>query len=84
MEAPHCGSGLAEWAVIDSRFLQYFWRVNQQTLEILEQKSEIMTRIRQDFHMMLRGLDRDQEMELAIICFYEELSMRIVEEINSG
>lgn len=57
MGTPHCGSGLADLAVIGSKFLQHFRRVNYGTLEILQQKSEIMARIRQDFHTMLRGLD---------------------------
>ncbi|KAL2056045.1 hypothetical protein ABVK25_003687 [Lepraria finkii] len=81
MGTPHCGSGLAEWAVVGSKFLQYFRRVNQGTLEILQQKSEVMGRIRQDFHTMLRGRDRNKEKEIAIICFYEELPVRAIGEI---
>ncbi|KAL9632948.1 MAG: hypothetical protein Q9164_004993 [Protoblastenia rupestris] len=78
---PHCGSGLAEWAVIGSKFLQCFRQINQGTLEILQQKSEVMARIRQDFHTMLRGLGQQQEKEIAIICFYEELPMRNFGEV---
>ena len=81
MGTPHCGSGLAEWAVIGSRFFQHFRRVNQQTLEVLQQKSEVMARIRQDFHTMLRKWDQNKEREIAIICFHEELPMRAVGEV---
>ncbi|KAL6713033.1 hypothetical protein ACLMJK_009429 [Lecanora helva] len=78
MGTPHCGSGLGEWAVIGSRFLQYFRRVNQPILKILQQQSEVMTRIRQEFHTMLRGLDQSRERKIAIICFYEELPVRAI------
>ena len=84
MGTPHCGSGLAEWAVVGSKFLQYFRRVNQGTLEILQQKSEVMARIRQDFHTMLRGRDQSAERETAIVCFYEELPVRAVGEVIFG
>jgi hypothetical protein len=81
MGTSHCGSGLADLTVIGSRFLQYFRRVNHGTLEILQQKSEVMTRIRQDFHTMLRGRDQSKDREIAIICFYEELPVRAIEEV---
>ena len=82
MGTPHCGSGLAEWAVVGSMFLQYFRRVNQQTLEALQQKSEVMARIRQDFHTMLRERDQSRENAIVIICFYEELPVRTVGEVR--
>ena len=78
MGTPHCGSGLAEFAIIGSKFLQYFRRVNQGSLEILQQKSEVMARIRHDFHTMLRDRDRNNNKEIAIICFYEELPVRAI------
>jgi len=81
MGTPHCGSGLAELALIGSKFLQYFRRVNHGTLEILQQKSEVMTRIRQDFHTMLRGWDQSKDREIAIICFYEELPVRTIGKV---
>ena len=84
MGTPHCGSGLAEWAVIGSKFLQYFRPVNQGTLEILQQKSEVMARIRQDFHTMLRGWSQRRKREIAIIYFYEELPVRAVGEVKSS
>ncbi len=81
MGTPHCGSGLAEWAVIGSRFFQYFRRINQPTLKVLQQKSEVMARIRQDFHTMLRKWDQNKEREIAIVCFHEELPVRAVGEV---
>lgn len=81
MGTPHCGSGLAEWAVIGSRFIQYFRRVNQQTLEALKQKPEVMASIRQDFHTMLREMDQSRENTIVIISFYEELPVRTVGEV---
>ena len=69
-------------AVIGSKFLQYFRRVNHGTLEILQQKSEVMTRILQDFHAVLRDRDRSKDREIAIICFYEELPVRAIKEVS--
>lgn len=81
MGTPHCGSDHADLAVIGSKFLQYFRRVNHGTLEILQQKSEVMARIRQDFHTMLRGRDQCKDKEIAIVCFYEELPVRMIGEV---
>ena len=81
MGTPHCGSGLAEWAVIGSKFLQYFRQVSQQTLEVLKQKSEVMARIRHDFHTILRGLAQNKNGEIVIVCFYEEIPIRAVGEV---
>ena len=81
MGTPHCGSDLAELAVIGSRFLQYFRRVNHETLGILQQKSEVMARIQQEFHTMLRGRNQSKDREIAIKCFYEELPVRGFNEV---
>lgn len=81
MGTPHCGSGLAELAVIGSKFLRYFRQVNHGTLEILQQKSEVMARIRHDFHTMLRGRDQSRDRAIAIVCFYEELPVRTIGEV---
>ncbi|KAL8907714.1 MAG: hypothetical protein Q9171_005755 [Xanthocarpia ochracea] len=81
MGTPHYGSGHADLAVIGSKFLQYFRRVNHGTLEVLQQTSEVMARIRQDFHTMLRGRDQSKDREITIICFYEELPVRAIGEI---
>ena len=44
-------------------------------------KSEVMERIRQDFHAMLRGRDHIKEKEMVIVCFYEELPVRAIGEV---
>ena len=81
MGTPHCGSGLTEWAIVGSKLLQCFRRLNQSNLEVLQQKSEVMARIRQDFHTMLRGWTQRKKTEIVIVCFYEELSVRAVGEV---
>lgn len=81
MGTPHCGSGLTEWAIVGSKLLQCFRRLNQSNLEVLQQKSEVMARIRQDFHTMLRGWTQRKKTEIVIVCFYEELPVRAVGEI---
>lgn len=81
MGTPHCGSGLTEWAIVGSKLLQCFRRLNQSNLEVLQQKSEVMARIRQDFHTMLRGWTQRKKTEIVILCFYEELPVRAVGEV---
>ena len=73
MGTPHCGTDLADWARVGSQFLRYFQQVNWGTLEVLQHKSEVMSRIRQDFHTMLRERDQTKDAEFKIICFFEEL-----------
>ena len=41
-----------------------------------------MARIRQDFHTMLRGRDRTKNRDIVIICFYEELPVRVIGEVS--
>lgn len=84
MGTPHSGSGLGDLAVMGSKFLQYFRRVNHGTLEILQQESEVMARIRQEFHTMLRGREQTKDREIAIICFYEELPVGVVGTVTAS
>ena len=81
MGTPHCGSGLTEWAIVGSKLLQCFRRLNQSNLEVVQQKSEVMARIRQDFHTMLRGWTQRKKTEIVIVCFYEELPVRAIGEV---
>ena len=71
---PHCGAGLAAWAVVGSRLLRLLGKpVNQSTLEALRPQSEVMARIRRDFHTMLRAREEQRKPAIAIVCFFEEL-----------
>jgi hypothetical protein len=77
MGTPHCGSGLADWAVVGSRFLRYFRQTNMSTLEALRPDSEVMERIRNDFQIGVRGR-QGQQSETRLVCFFEELPMPVV------
>ena len=81
MKISHCDSNFAKLTIIDNKFFQYFRRINHEILKIFQQKSEIMTKIRQNFHTMLRNRNRNTNKKIAIICFYEKLSIRIIEKI---
>jgi hypothetical protein len=78
MGTPHCGASLADWAVVGSKFLRYLRTTNRKTLEILQPESEVMARIRQEFHTMLRCRDQGKTTEIQIICFFEELPVEAV------
>ena len=76
MGTPHCGTNLADLALIGSNFLKYFRQVNQGTLKILQCESEGMASIRQDFHTILRDCDQKGGPEIKIVCFFEALAVR--------
>ena len=76
MGTPHCGSGLAEWAIIGSKFLGYLRSVNRSTLEVLQQKSEVLARIKEDFHTSLRDREQRRQPGIEIACFFEEFPVR--------
>lgn len=54
MKTLHCDLDLANLTIINNKFFQYFRQINYKTLEILQQKSKIMTKIQQNFYIMLR------------------------------
>jgi hypothetical protein len=78
MGTPHCGASLADWAVVGSKFLRFLPTTNRKTLEILQPESEVMARIRQEFHTMLRFRDQGEKTEIQIVCFFEELPVQAV------
>ncbi|RDW67886.1 hypothetical protein BP6252_09282 [Coleophoma cylindrospora] len=71
---PHHGAGLAKWAEILANTLGLLKQTNPQILAVLESDSEVLARVQDGFHTMIRA--RNQEGRLIeITCFYEELPL---------
>ncbi|KAI9710416.1 MAG: hypothetical protein M1812_007452 [Candelaria pacifica] len=78
---PHCGSEIANWASVFGNIASVVRTTNMSLLNVLKPESEVLARIQQEFHTMLRAR-RNQGLEpLKITCFYEELAVRGIGEI---
>lgn len=74
MGTPHGGTeALASWAKVLSMSLGFFKQTNPQILEVLRRNSELLYRIRADFHTMLRDRKKGNDPDIGIVCFFEEL-----------
>jgi hypothetical protein len=76
MGTPHSGAGLADWAKALAKFLGIFQRTNTGILGVLQQNSEILARIQEDFYTTIRARSKQGKTEITIICFYEELPLQ--------
>lgn len=77
MGTPHHGSDQAKWAETIRKLISPFKQTNHEILQTLKHDSEILSRIQDEFHTLLRA-QRDNSRPLNIVCFYEELPLAIV------
>ncbi|KAI9761776.1 MAG: hypothetical protein M1835_008116, partial [Candelina submexicana] len=77
---PHCGSELANWASIFGSIAKVVRTTNTSLLDVLKPESEVLARIQQEFHTMLRARQNMGLEPLKVTCFYEELAVRGVGE----
>ncbi|RYP46683.1 hypothetical protein DL768_007155 [Monosporascus sp. mg162] len=79
---PHSGTGLAKVA---ERLIQLVsnpaTRTNLRILEVLCRDSEVLARIQDDFHSLLRCRDNEGFPPIEITCFYEELPLPGIGEV---
>ena len=73
MGTPHCGSQLADWAKIGTSMAKVVKRLNESIVSVLQPGSEVLARIQQDFHTMLRARNDEGKRKIRIVCFYEDL-----------
>ncbi|KAK0619672.1 hypothetical protein B0T14DRAFT_456077 [Immersiella caudata] len=78
---PHCGSTLANWGTVFGQIANTVKRINTDLLRVLEPESEVLARIQEEFHKMLRSRTEQGRPQLPITCFYEELPVKGVGEI---
>lgn len=50
-------------------------QTNQQILAVLESDSEVLARVQDEFHTMVRARNQERRQEIQISCFYEELPL---------
>jgi protein SERAC1 len=50
-------------------------QTNSQILTVLQSDSEVLARIQDSFHTMIRGRNKDGLQPIEITCFYEELPL---------
>ncbi|KND92397.1 Protein SERAC1, partial [Tolypocladium ophioglossoides CBS 100239] len=72
---PHHGSGLAHWAKSLARALGLLKQTNPEILAVLKSDSEVLERIQNGFHTMIRSRAQDRLPLIEITCFYEELPL---------
>jgi len=72
---PHHGSGLAQWAERLAKTIGLLKQTNPQIIEVLENDSEILARVQDGFHTMVRSRNLERLQPIEITCFYEELPL---------
>ena len=79
---PHHGSGLAKWAEMVARFIGVLKQTNTQIVAVLESDSEVLARIQDSFHTLIRARAKDGLQPIEITCFYEELPLLGVDVVS--
>ena len=77
---PHCGADLGAWESFGTQLANIVKRPNQDLLGVLKPGSEMLHLVENDFHKILR-LRKDEESEISITCFYEELDVRPIGQV---
>ncbi|KAK8010353.1 hypothetical protein PG990_009318 [Apiospora arundinis] len=70
---PHHGAGLAQWAEQLARHLGMVKQTNRNIVDVLKRDSEVLARIQDSFHTMVRAQIKEGLQPMEITCFYEEL-----------
>ena len=73
---PHHGAGLAKWAEALAKSIGLLKQTNPQILAALKNDSEVLVRLQDSFHTMIRSRNQGRLQSIEITCFYEELPLR--------
>ena len=68
---PHGGADTARFGGTIAKIMSVWKQSNPRALQALQPESEVLARIQDSFHSILRARDKDNSIE--ITCFYEEL-----------
>src|ERR1700733_12330608 len=79
---PHLGADLAKWAKLGSRIARVFNCANGDILDGLQTGSEILAKIQDNFHKMLR-LREISGNPVLIACYYEQLPLPIIGDVRA-
>ena len=69
---PHCGSDLAQWGKVVTSVTKMVKRLDESVINVLQPGSEVLARIQQDFHTMLRAREGAGKHGIRMTCFYED------------
>ncbi|RSL83110.1 hypothetical protein CEP52_016800, partial [Fusarium oligoseptatum] len=72
---PHHGAGLARWAELVSRSIGLVKQTNANIVQVLRRGSEVLARIQDSFHTMVKARATEGLPSIEISCFYEELPL---------
>ncbi|CAG8016353.1 unnamed protein product [Penicillium nalgiovense] len=72
---PHHGSGLARWAETLSQSVGLIKKTNSKIVGVLKRDSEVLARIQDGFHTMVKSRNTQGLPPIQITCFYEELPL---------
>lgn len=78
---PHSGSGLASTVGRLVPIISPATRTNLQIVNILRRDSEVLARIRHEFHSLLRSRSTEGYQPIKITCFYEEVPLVGIGEV---
>ena len=78
---PHHGANLAAWAKFGTTIAKIIKHTNTNIVSVLEPGSEMLARVQNEFHGLLRKR-RDEESEIAITCFFEEFPLHLVGKVD--
>ena len=79
---PHLSANLAKWADLLNGFKVVLQDFNSNIVDVLGPESEVLARIQGDFHTMLRVWKDQNNRDLNITCFYEELGYRNIGPVS--
>ncbi len=82
MGTPHCGSQLADWAKIGTSMAKLVKRLNESIISVLQPDSEVLARIQQEFHTMIRARNDAGKRQIRIVCFFEDLPTPGIGEVR--
>ncbi|KAF5489265.1 Protein SERAC1 [Colletotrichum siamense] len=72
---PHHGSELANWAEKLSLSIGLVKQTNTNLIRVLRRNSEVLARIQDSFHNMIKAMSKEGKEAIEITCFYEELPL---------
>ncbi|KAJ6143763.1 hypothetical protein N7471_003216 [Penicillium samsonianum] len=72
---PHHGAGLARWAEALSRSIGLVKKTNSEIVGVLKRDSEVLARIQDGFHTMVKARSTQSLPPIEITCFYEEMPL---------
>ena len=72
MGTPHCGSKLADWAKVFTSMAKLVKGLNESIISVLQPDSEVLARIQQEFHTMIRARCNVGKRQIRMLCFFED------------